>query len=377
MCVAVVAGEPSGDILGGALLRALREIHPDLVAVGMAGPAMLAAGCEPYAHIDDLSIMGLTEVLRSYPRLLRLRAKLVTRFAAAAPDVFVGIDVPDFNLGLACRLKARGIPTVQYVCPQVWAWRPGRAAHLHRAVDRLLALLPFEPAFFADYGVEARFVGHPLADQLPLDPDRQAARRALGIDPGATLVTLLPGSRRQELVRLLAPFVASAQLLYRQRPQARFVLCLAHPAQVAEVTRQLTLQAPELPCTVVPGLARQVLTAADVALVASGTATLEALLCETPMVVGYRLSALSYPIIRAMMKIPRVALPNILAGHALVPELLQDELTAPAACAALLHWLDNSAAREGYVRESRRLHHALRGDAANTAAAAVLELVPR
>lgn len=372
--VAIVAGEPSGDELGAELIRALRTARPDVVCFGMAGPAMLASGCEPYAHIDELSVMGLVEVLRSYPRLVRLRATLLERLSAAAPDVFVGIDVPDFNLGLARRLKARGVPTVHYVCPQVWAWRRGRAATLHRSVDRLLALLPFEPAFFASHGVDTRFVGHPLADSLPLLPDRAGARKALAVDPAKTLVALLPGSRNQELERLLATFIDSARLLYQRRPQTHFLLCLARPAQLAGATRQLTVQAPELPCTVVQGLARQVLTAADVALVASGTATLEALLCGTPMVVGYRLSALSYPIIRAMVKIPHVALPNILAGRALVPELIQGKLTPTAACDALVRWLDDPAARAGFAVESRRLHGLLAGNAAQAAADAILEV---
>lgn len=373
-CIALVAGETSGDRLGAALIEALRERRPAARFIGMAGPAMSAAGCEPLAHIDELSVMGLTEVLRAYPRLRALRARLARDIAAARPAVFVGIDVPDFNLGLAARLKRGGVATVHYVCPQAWAWRPGRARALGASVDRLLALLPFEPPFFARHGVDCRFVGHPLADELPLAPDRAAARAALGIGGEAPLLALLPGSRNQEIERLAAPFAAGAAALRDRRGVLEVVACAAHAGQVAGLRAALARGAPGLAAQVVHGRARAVLSAADVALVASGTATLEALLCHAPMVVGYRLAALSYLIIRRMVTIPRIALPNILADAALVPELIQHELTPATIADALGAWLDDGPRRAAYVTRAAELHAQLRGDAAARAADVVLEL---
>ncbi|MGE3845448.1 MAG: lipid-A-disaccharide synthase [Gammaproteobacteria bacterium] len=374
--IALVAGEPSGDRLGAALIEALRVQRPDATFLGMAGPHMLAAGCEPLAHIDELSVMGLVEVLRAYPRLHALRARLARDLAAARPDVFVGIDVPDFNLGLATRLKASGIRTVHYVCPQVWAWRQGRARAIGASVDRLLALLPFEPAFFARHGVDCRFVGHPLADALPMVADREAARAALGLRGQNPMLALLPGSRGQEIERLAALFAAGAADLARRRSALTVVACAAHAGQVPRLERALAAGAPGLAIRVVHGRAQAVLTAADVALVASGTATLEALLCRAPMVVGYRLAPLTYHIIRRMVTIPRIALPNILAEDALVPELIQDELTPRRIGEALAAWLDDAPRREAYTARASEIHASLRCDAATRAAAAVLVLCP-
>lgn len=372
--IAIVAGEASGDSLGGALIHALRERAPDARFIGMAGPAMLEAGCESLAHIDQLSVMGLTEVLRAYPRLRRLRNALTASLLAARPDVFVGIDVPDFNLGLERRMKRAGIASVHYVCPQAWAWRPGRARHLGSAVDRLLALLPFEEAFFAGHGVACRFVGHPLADALPLEPERAAARAALGIAAGPPLVALLPGSRRQEIERLAPVFAAGAAALQAARGELAVVACAAHSGQLPGLQAAVAAAAPGLAVRYFHGRAREVLTAADVALVASGTATLEALLCRAPMVVGYRLAPLSYHIIRRMISIQRIALPNILAGEDLVPELIQDALTPPAIRDALAGWLDDESRRTHYHLRARQLHETLRVGAAARAADAVLSL---
>jgi lipid-A-disaccharide synthase len=368
--VGIVAGESSGDRLGAALIAALRAARPDVRVVGMAGPRMLAAGCEPLAHIDELSVMGLVEVLRSYPRLLRLRRRLGDGLLAAGVRVVVGIDVPDFNLGLERRLKCAGVATVHWVCPQAWAWRPGRAAALAPVVDRLLALFPFEPDFFAHHGVVTEFVGHPLADELPLEPARAASRAALGVPAGARAVALMPGSRSQELARLLGPFLAAARLLRRNHPEVALLLCTAREDHAARARAALD----GLPCTVLSGRSHEVLSAADVALVASGTVSLEALLCGTPMVVGYRLAPLSYHIIRRMVSIPRIALPNILAGREVVPELLQGDMTPTAMAHQLAAWLDDAPRREAFAALSRALHRELRRDAAAGAAAAVLRL---
>ncbi len=372
--IAIVAGEASGDSLGAALIGALRERCPDARFIGMAGPAMLEAGCVALAHIEQLSVMGLVEVLRAYPRLRRLRDELGTRLVAARPAVLVGIDVPDFNLGLERRLKRAGIATVHYVCPQAWAWRPGRARHLSAAVDKLLALLPFEETFFAGHGVACRFVGHPLADALPLEPDRAAARAELGIVRGPSLVALLPGSRGQEIARLAPAFAAGVAALRQVRGELAVVACAAHAGQIDRLRRAVSGAAPGLKVDYLHGRARELLSAADVALVASGTATLEAMLCRAPMVVGYRLAPLSYHIIRRMISIPRIALPNILAGEDLVPELIQDALTPHAIRDALAGWLDDDARRARYNTRARELHASLRVGAAARAADAVLEL---
>ena len=372
--IAIVAGETSGDMLGAELIDALRVLVPGARFSGMAGPAMIAAGCHALANIEELSVMGLVEVARAYPRLRRLRFELGTALLAQRPDVFIGIDVPDFNLGLALRLKQAGIPTVHYVCPQAWAWRAGRARRLGIGVDRLLALLPFEPAFFAEYGVDCRFVGHPLADILPLDPDRGAARAALGIAPDRPLVAVLPGSRSQEIERLAPAFALGVAALERERGPLAIVACTAHADQVERLRRVISATVPGLTVDYCHGQARQLLSAADVALVASGTATLEALLCRAPMVVGYRLAPLTYHIIRRMISIPRIALPNILAADSLVPELIQGALTPQAICGALAAWLDDGPRRVCYVARARGLHETLRVGAAARAAESVFEM---
>ena len=372
--IAIVAGETSGDALGAELIHALRVLMPGARFSGMVGPAMAAAGCAALANIEQLSVMGLVEVVRAYPRLRRLRRELGTALLAQRPDVFIGIDVPDFNLGLARRFKLAGVPTVHYVCPQAWAWRPGRARRLGHAVDRLLALLPFEPAFFAEYGLDCRFVGHPLADSLPLEPDRGAARAALGIAPGQPLVAILPGSRTQEIERLAAVFALGVAALAQERGPLAVVVCAAHAGQIEQLRRVIGAAAPHLAVDYHHGLARQLLSAADVALVASGTATLEALLCRAPMVVGYRMAPLTYHIIRRMISIPRIALPNILAADSLVPELIQGALTPQRICAALGAWLDDAPRCESYVRRARGLHESLRVGAAARAAALVFEM---
>ena len=370
LTIGIVAGEASGDRLGAALTKALRAARPDVRVVGMAGPRMLAAGCEALANVDELSVMGLVEVLRSYPRLLRLRRRLGDALLARHAQVVIGIDVPDFNLGLERRLKRAGVATVHWVCPQAWAWRPGRAARLAEAVDRLLALFPFEPAFFAARGVATDFVGHPLADELPLEPDRARSRAALGLPREARVVALMPGSRTQELERLLAPFLAAGRTLKSRHPGLRLVLCTARE----DHARRARAAAAGLDCEVVSGRSHEVLSAADVALLASGTVSLEALLCGTPMVVGYRLAPLSYHIIRRMVSIPRIALPNILARRELVPELIQDALTPAALVDAAEVWLADTARRSAYLQVSRELHRELRRDAAVRAAEVVLDL---
>lgn len=376
--VGIVAGESSGDQLGAALITALRERVPGLECCGVAGPKMIAAGCEAWAGAEELAVMGLTEVVRHLPRLLRLRATLVDRFCNSRPDVFVGIDAPEFNLGLAKRLRARcGLTTVQYVSPQVWAWRQGRVRDIGRACDLVLCLLPFEPAFYSRHGVRAAFVGHPLADQIPLEIDREGARAALGLEPSATVIALLPGSRVGEVERLGGDFVRAAAWLAQRRPELQFIAPMA-TARSREAFESKQVQVPAAPrIRLLDGRAQQALAACDAAIVASGTATLETLLSRRPMVVAYRLGAVTAFLLRRLrlVKVPYFSQPNLLVGRSLVPELLQEQVSGAALGEALLGRLSDG----GYLRELDaeflKVHEALRGGAAARAAEAILTLV--
>ena len=375
--VGIVAGEASGDQLGAALIAALRQRVPELQCFGVAGPKMIAAGCEAWASSEELAVMGLAEVVRHLPRLLRLRASLTHRFLASRPDVFVGVDAPEFNLGLARRLHANGLTTVQYVSPQVWAWRQGRVRHMGRACDLVLCLLPFETAFYSRYGVRAAFVGHPLADQIPLEVDRGAARAALGLEPSATVVALLPGSRLAEVERLGTDFLQAAAWLAGQRPDFVFIAPMAS-ARAREAFRSKLAEVPATPkILLLEGHAQQALAACDAAIVASGTATLETLLSRRPMVVAYRFGALTAFLLRTLrlVKVPYFSQPNLLVGRPLVPEFLQEQVTGAALGAALLGRLSDGEYLRELDAEFRKVHERLRGGAAARAAEAILTLL--
>ncbi|MFP5373827.1 MAG: lipid-A-disaccharide synthase [Gammaproteobacteria bacterium] len=379
--IALVAGEASGDQLGAGLVVALRERFPDAEFAGVGGEAMRAAGFEAWHDSGALAVMGLAEVLRHLPRLLRLRAGLARRLLAWRPDVFVGIDAPDFNLGLERRLRRAGIPTVHYVGPSVWAWRQGRAARIGRSADRVLCLFPMEPEIYARHGVDARFVGHPLADAMPLEPDRAAARVGIGLAPGVPLLALLPGSRGGEIERLAPDFLAAAARVREAMPALRIVAPMAGPAARARFERILAAHpdagalAPVL--RILDGRAREAMVAADVVLLASGTATLEAMLAKRPMVVGYRVAPLTHALVRGlgMLKVDRYALPNVLAREDLVPELMQHECTPRNLAAAVLAWLRQPQPGAALAPRFRELHLALRRGASARAAEAVAELV--
>ena len=377
--VGIVAGESSGDQLGAALITALRERVPDLQCFGVAGPKMIAAGCEAWAGAEELAVMGLTEVLSHLPRLLRLRAALTARFLASRADVFVGVDSPEFNLGLAKRLHARGLRTVQYVSPQVWAWRQGRVRNIGRACDLVLCLLPFETAFYSSHGVAATFVGHPLADQIPLQVDRDGARAALGLSTAATVIVLLPGSRVGEVERLGKHFVQAAAWMAERRPDIVFIAPMA-TARARETFASKQAEVPAAPkILLLEGRAQQALAACDAAIVASGTATLETLLSRRPMVVAYRLGAVTAFLLRRLrlVKVPYFSQPNLLVGRPLVPELLQEQVSGAALGEALLGRLSDPAYLRQLDEEFGKVHEALRGGAAARAAAAILALLPR
>ncbi|HEV7138028.1 MAG TPA: lipid-A-disaccharide synthase [Steroidobacteraceae bacterium] len=377
--VGIVAGESSGDQLGAALIAALRARVPGLECFGVAGPKMIAAGCDAWAGAEELAVMGLTEVVRHLPRLLRLRASLTKRFLATRPDVFVGIDAPEFNLGLARRLHTKGLTTVQYVSPQVWAWRQGRVRDMGSACDLVLCLLPFETAFYSRHGVRAVFVGHPLADQIPLEVDRQAARAALGLDASATFIALLPGSRVGEVERLGVDFLQAAAWLAERRPDLRFIapMATARARKAFERKRAKVHDAPDI--LLLEDRARQVLAACDAAIVASGTATLETLLSRRPMVVAYRFAAITAFLLRTLrlVKVPYFSQPNLLIGRPFVPELLQEQVSGAALGEALLGRLCDREYLRQLDEEFRRVHETLRGGAADRAAEAILTLLRR
>lgn len=374
MRIGIVAGEASGDQLGAELIEALRRLAPHARFEGVAGPAMRAAGCAPIADSEGLAVMGLVEVLGHLPSLLALRGRLRRRFVDERIDVYVGIDSPDFNLGLAQRLRAAGLTTVQYVSPQFWAWRPGRVKSMAHAADLVLCLLPFEQSFYERHGVHARYVGHPLADRIPDRSPRAPARRALGLPEDAQVVALLPGSRASEVKRLADAFAGAARWLAARRPALRFVAPMANATVRPHFERALARVGMQV--TLVDGRAEEAIAAADVVLVASGTATLQTLLIKRRMVVAYRVATLTRWIMQGfgLLKIDRYAMPNLLAGRDVVPEIMQDAVTPEALGRAVLNELDSPAREDELVRIFDAIHRELRRDASAQAAHAVLEL---
>ena len=374
--VALVAGEASGDLLGAGLVAALRERLPGAEFAGIGGQAMRDAGLQAWHDCSELAVMGLAEVLRHLPRLLRLRRGLRARLSDWQPDVFVGIDAPDFNLGLERQLRQRGIPTVHYVSPSVWAWREGRAARIGESADRVLCLFPMEPPIYARHGVDARFVGHPLADAMPLEPDRAAARARFGLSMHDPVLAVLPGSRLGEIERMGPAFLDAAARVAAALPGLAILLPAANPGCRAMLERQLGasgLQGVRL----LDGDARAAMEAADVVLLASGTAALEAMLAKRPMVIGHRIAPLTHALVRrlGLLKSRFVSLPNVLAGEALVPELLQDDCTPANLAAAVLHWFEQPEAAAALRPRFRAIHESLRRDASASAADAVAGLL--
>lgn len=378
--IALVAGETSGDGLGAGLVAAIRARHPDAEIAGIGGPAMRAAGCDTWFDAGELAVMGLAEVLRHLPRLLRLRAAFRQRVLAWQPDVFVGIDAPDFNLPVEAWLKARGVRTVHYVSPSVWAWREKRAAKIGTSADRVLCLFPMEPAIYAQHGVDARFVGHPMADAIALQTPAAPARERLGMAADAPVLAILPGSRQGEISRLGEPFFAAAARLAHDLPQLQFLIPAANPACRAQIEPMLAASGlPAARTRLLDGQARDAMEAADVVLLASGTATLETALVKRPMVVGYKVAPMTARIVRALglLKVNRFALPNVLAGKDLAPELIQEDCTPQALAVAVRRWFDHPERLHGLQQEYRQLHLDLRQDASERAADAVLALVGR
>jgi len=372
LTVALVAGESSGDILGAGLMQAIKARHPDVEFIGVGGARMEAEGLKSYFPLERLAVMGLVEVLGRLPELLSRRKRLLRTLVDVRPDVFIGIDAPDFNLDLELKLRRAGIKTVHYVSPSVWAWRQKRVLKIRDGCDLMLTLFPFEAKFYDAHQVAVRFVGHPLADAIPLCADRDAARALLNLTTDAPIVALMPGSRGGEVARLGSLFLDAAERLRGLRPGIRFVMPCASPERRTQLEQMLAGR--DLPLTLIDGRSHEALAACDAVLIASGTATLEALLYKRPMVVAYRVAPLTFSILKRMVKSAYVSLPNLLAQRLLVPELLQEAATPEAMAQLLSPLLEHGEVQtEGFDE----IHRTLRRDASSQAADAVLELVGR
>lgn len=375
--IAILAYEVSADQLGQGLLEALKQRLPDLECEGVVGERLQAGGCCSLMPTRHLAVMGLVEVLVHLPRLFLARYRLIRHFRRQRPAVFIGIDAPDFNLGLEHQLRRTGIPTVHYVSPTFWAWRQGRVAKLRQAADLVLCIFPFESEVLRQQGVNALYVGHPLAQRIPLEIDQLAARQHLGLPQQGEVVAILPGSRSTEVRRLAQPFLRAALMLAKARPGVRFVLPTPNAQLRAVLEAELGALGEPLECLIVQANSHTALAAADVVLTASGTATMETLLHKRPMVVGYRLNALSYALMRRLLQVPHVAMANLLAGEALAPEFLQRDCTPEALAQAVTVFLDNPGRCRTIAQRYAGIHQELRKDSAALAADAIVALMDR
>ncbi|MCP1660494.1 lipid-A-disaccharide synthase [Neisseria perflava] len=373
LTIAISVGEASGDLLGAHLIRAIKAHRPDARFIGIGGERMKAEGFESLYDQEKLAVRGFVEVVRRLPEILKIRKGIIRDLIRIRPDVFVGIDAPDFNLGVAEKLKKAGMPTIHYVSPSVWAWRLERVNTIVHQVNRVLCLFPMEPQLYIDAGGKAEFVGHPMAQTMPLEDDQAAARAKLGINPPSAVFAILPGSQIREVESMAPVFFQTALLLLKRYPQAQFLLPAATEATAARI-REILAQ-PEfatLPLTVVRKQADTVCTAADVVLVTSGTATLEVALCKRPMVISYKVSALTYWYLKRKVKVQHVGLPNILLDKSAVPELLQEEATPELLAATVADWYDHPDKVAALKQDFRALHLMLKKDTSGLAAQAVL-----
>ncbi len=372
MKIGIVAGEPSGDYLAAQLIEAIRDKRPDIRVEGIGGERLREAGCNILFPMEKLAVMGLVEVVGKLWGLSVVRAKLAEQFITDPPDVFIGVDAPDFNLGLERKLRQKGIKTIHYVCPTAWAWRGWRVRGIRKSADLLLAVFPFEPEFFHRHKVPVKYVGHPLAGQIDMQPDTEGARRRLGLSPQGLTVAVLPGSRSSELNRLTGPFIETAAWLAARYDGIQFVSNAVNGA--AEVCLREAAERKGLQLKIVKDRIRDTLAVADAALVASGTVTLETMLHKVPMVVAYRMHSLTFRIVRALINVEFVSLPNLLANRRLVPEYFQADCRAEVLGPALQYWLDNPDKAQSLSRQFADLHLSLQ-ETEETAAQAVLKLV--
>ena len=377
--IAIVAGEISGDILGAGLIKELKQHYPNARFIGIGGPQMIAEGFNSLFDMEELAVMGLVEVLKHLPRLLSIRKNLVKQLSIIKPDIFIGIDAPDFNLDVELKLKRQGIKTVHYVSPSVWAWRQKRIYKIADATNLVLAFLPFEKAFYDRFQVPCRFIGHTMADTISLTPNRIEACRQLGIDEHGQYLAILVGSRGSEVEFLSEPFLKTAQLLNKQNPALQFLVPLVNEKrrhQFLQIKQQI---APDLPLHILDGKARQAMIAADATLLASGTAALEAMLCKSPMVVGYKMKPFTYWLAKHLVKTKYISLPNLLADEMLVPELIQEDCNPQRLADELQHYLGNDATaevkRQALKQRFSELHKLIQCNADAQAARAVIDLL--
>ena len=373
LTIALVAGETSGDILGAGLIRTLKKHHPNIKFVGIAGPLMQAEGCQAWYEMDELSVMGIVEVLGRLRRILAIRRDITKRLIDLKPDIFIGIDAPDFNLALEGKLKQAGIKTIHYVSPSVWAWKQKRVFKIKRNTNLILAFLPFEKAFYDKFDVPCRFIGHKMADDIPLEPDQTAMRQQLGIPVDCQCLALLPGSRHAEVTLLSEPFLKAAQLLRDKLPDLHIVVPLVNSKRRVEFEQIKAEIAPELKVQLLDGHAREAMIASNAAILASGTVALECMLAKCPMVVGYKMKAFTFWLAKKLIKTAYVSLPNILAGKEIVPELLQHDCTPENIANHVLPFLegDNTELKATFLA----LHKQIRCNADEQAAQAVLDVL--
>jgi lipid-A-disaccharide synthase len=377
--IGIIAGEASGDALGAGLINALREKYSNLEIEGIAGPKMIQAGCKAIYPMDKLAVMGIIEPLKHLPELIKIRSQLGKHFLKNPPDVFIGIDAPDFNLGLEVRLKKAGIPVVHYVSPTVWAWRKGRIHKIKRAVDLMLTLFPFEVGIYKEHNISVKCVGHTLADEI--DPNLSLekenflmVRKKLGLQPDSKILALLPGSRAMELKHLAEVFLHAAKICVNAIPELKIITAMANTKRRKQFEEIIERVSPKLPITIYDGNAQEVILASDAVLLAGGTVALETLLLKRPMVVAYKMSRLNYLIGKALIKIDYFSLPNLIAGKRIVPEFLQKEVIPETLATNILQQLNDVSKKDELIAEFAKIHQKLRRDASKQAAEAVIEL---
>lgn len=377
--IALVAGEVSGDILGAGLIRSLKVQYPHARFIGIAGERMMAEGCETLVDMDEIAVMGLAEVVKHLPRLLKIRKMVVETMLYERPDIFIGIDAPDFNLYVESKLKAQGIKTIHYVSPSVWAWRQKRIHQIAEATNLVLAFLPFEKAFYDRFKVPCRFIGHTMADAIPLKPNRADACQILNIEENQRYMAILVGSRHAEVEFLTEPFLQTALLLKEKYPELKFLVPLINQKRRQQFEQIKARVAPDLDMILLDGKARQAMTVAQATLLASGTAALECMLCKSPMVVAYRMKPLTYFLAKRLVKTDYISLPNLLADEMLVPEMVQEDCTAEKLAEKLIPYLEQSESavqnRHVLIQRFIDLHRQIQCDADKQAAQAVIDLL--
>lgn len=374
LCFAMVAGEASGDILGAGLIKSLKQQYPNARFVGIGGPKMIAEGFETLYPMERLSVMGLFEVLGRLRELLKIRKNLFATLMAMQPDVFIGIDAPDFNLSLEGKFKESGVKSVHYVSPSVWAWREKRVFKIKQSVDLVLCLFPFEVDFYTQHDVHAVCVGHTLADAIPLEPNTIEAKQTMGFSPEQLVVTLMPGSRGGEVSRLGPVFLQAAQRIKKQLPSVRFVLPAANEERFQQISQMLA-DHENLSIKLLHGQSQQAMASADTILMASGTAALEGMLFKKPLVVAYKMAPLTMYILSKLVKQPYISLPNLLAKKPLIPEFIQDQATPEHLAEAVLNFVKNTSVASQLKTEFTQLHHTLKRDADDASANAIIELI--